>query len=185
MKTASAAILAGAILASAAATRAAPPADRIEIGGVVHGRILKLPPPKDPWDAKALRTRVHEYRGRAVLEVERKRPSPGDTVPTFVQQLHGVVDVEGAKAHFRLEHGIDLDKALLQEGARIRELEQRACPGGRVLVVDLGKLGWVPGNRYYYFFFDDAPRPVTVHVGPTWYVDYDLEQVRLERDPRR
>ena len=100
-RRAASAILVVALLASAVAV-GAPPAERIEIGGVVHARILKLPPPKRQWNGKTLRPTVREYLGRAVLEFENVRaassapwlPEPSQTL---VKQLHGVVDVKGAK----------------------------------------------------------------------------------------
>ena len=164
-------------------------APTFEIREAVPLHVLTLPVPKGWWGPEARKPAVRDLPGHAFLDfVAMKGPLGGVLPPepyfTFVEHLRGVRDVDGAKAHFKAVHGIDLARPRQEDDPPSwGQLEVRTYPYGRVLIVDLGKLGWVPGNRYYYFFFDADP-PVTVYMGPTWYMDYDLSKARLEPAPR-
>jgi hypothetical protein len=163
----------------------------VQIREAIPFHVLTLPAPTGWWGAEPKRPEVRESAGLAVLDFGMLHGPLGNSFPvtpyaTRVELLHGVGDVDGAKAHFKLVHGIDLARPRGEDDPPSwGRLEQRAYPYGRVLIVDLGKLGWVPGNRYYYFFFDDPRRPLTVYMGPTWYMEYDLAKVRLDRAATR
>lgn len=157
-----------------------------QIPQLVDSHVLTLPAPTGWWGSERKIPRVVATWDTALLDFGSIRGPQGGTLPpyphyTLVEHLQGVRDIEGAKAHFKLVHGIDLDEAIRENGARPRDLEDRAYPYGHVLIVDLGKIGWGPGNRYYYFFFAAQQRGHTIYVGPTHYMDYDLSLVRLER----
>lgn len=157
-----------------------------QIGQVIYAHVLTLPAPTGWWGSEPKVPRVVATWRHALLDFGSMRGPQGGTLPpyphyTVVEHLQGVRDIDGAKAHFKLAHGIDLDEAIRENGARPRDLEDRVYPYGHVLIVDLGRIGWAPGNRYYYFFFDARPRAQTIYMGPTHYMDYDLSRVRLER----
>jgi len=169
---------------AAALARAADPAT-VTLRNTVYSYVLTLPAPTGWWGEQPRVPKVRDLINHGFLDFGAIVPRRGRSAPvpyyTFVDHLQGVRTVEDAKAHFRLSQGIDLDEAMREEGVAHRELEERTYPYGRVLIVDLGKLGWAPGNRYYYFFLNAAPRTQTVFMGPTDYMDYDLERVRFER----
>jgi hypothetical protein len=174
-------LLAVGLAPAARGSIAAPADDRdITLDTLVYGHVLHIPVPT--WLDKPLVPSVIHLRGEMAMVdfPERPHASRGsfEAATTYIERLRGVRNVEDARAHFRLVHGIDLAEA---EKETSRPLPPpQALPWGRAYTVDLSRVGWVPGNVYHYCLFSQPAR-TTLVIGPTHYIKFDLSGLRIER----
>jgi hypothetical protein len=168
--------------AAAATSGAAPPPDkRLALRRVVQGHVVYLPTPT--WRDKPLVPKVVPAGHGLVLLNFPPRPhrlhGTADPFTTRVEFLRGIRDVADARAHYRLADGIDLEKYEREPGNR--PIVPLDLPWGRAFTIDLGRLGWAPGNVYHYCLLA-KPWPSALFIGPTDYVAFDLPGMTIERD---
>ncbi|HXN15582.1 MAG TPA: hypothetical protein VN878_04345, partial [Usitatibacter sp.] len=97
---------------------------------------------------------------------------------TVIRRVDGVANVSEAKEHFRRTKKIDLDDRIRELKAN-RVLDDRSYPFARVLAINMGELGYVPGGMYYYCFLR-MPRRATLLINPSNGTRIDFAKSRVE-----
>jgi hypothetical protein len=163
----------------------------IELTGLTSGRKLILPTPKHDKNAlpkldsnrpvNRILSSKNSFKNLVVLVFAKHskslRPFGGE-LEIRVTSLKGIKTVDDAVTHFMLANGVheELQKSSngTYTGVSIEEV-----PIGSVITIDLGELGWAPGNTYVYILVKEKGKVVTtLNFSPTYFLKFPWEKAK-------
>jgi len=169
-------------------------ATMIELKGLAPSGKLILPTPKHHTNAvynlpngKSVERKLRSHKNFNRLDILdfaelpggwKKNGPFGGKLEVRVNALKGIKTVDDVVTHFLLLEGPieDLKKRTNEtySGVSIQEVKI-----GSIVTIDLGQLGWTPGNTYVYALIKNKDKVVTtLHFSPTYFLDFAWDQAK-------